>query len=51
MDKYNSTVEIHRFSHEAVILRIYPDYPCRHFLSGQYGSLGLISDKDNKLVT
>ena len=50
MDKYNSTVEIHRFSHEAVILRIYPDYPCRHFLSGQYGSLGLISDKDNKLV-
>jgi len=50
MDEYNSTVEIHRSSLEAVILRIYPDYPCRPFSPGQYGSLGLISDKTNKLV-
>jgi len=50
MDEYNSTVEIHRSSHQTVILRIYPDYPPRPFLSGQYGSLGLFSDKGNKLV-
>ena len=47
MDKYNATVEIHRFSSEAVILRVYPDYPFRHYLPGQYGSLGLISDTDD----
>ena len=50
MDKYNSTVEIHRSSHEAVILRVYPDYTRHRFLAGQYGSLGLISDKGNKFV-
>ena len=50
MDKYNSTVKIHKSSHEAVIIRVYPDFPCRHYLPGQYGSLGLISGKGNKLV-
>jgi len=50
MDKYNSTVKIYKSSYDAVIIRVYPDFPCRHYLPGQYGSLGLISDKGNKLV-
>ena len=46
----NATVEIHKANKQSIILRVYPDYPIRKYLPGQYGSLGLISDKGEKLV-
>ena len=46
----NATVEIHKANKQSIILRVYPDSPIRKYLPGQYGSLGLISDKDEKLV-
>jgi len=46
----NATVEIHRANKQSIILRVYPDFPIQKYLPGQYGSLGLISDKDVKLI-
>ena len=46
----NASVEIHAENKQAIVLRVYPDYPIRKYLPGQYGSLGLTSDKGEKLV-
>ena len=45
----NASVEIHAENKQAIVLRVYPDYPIRKYLPGQYGSLGLTSDKGEKL--
>ena len=51
MDIYNATVEMHRSDDQSAIFRVYPDFPIRLFGAGQYGSLGLLSDRsENKLV-
>ena len=46
----NANVRIHNSNENSVVLRIYPDAPIMKYLPGQYGSLGLISDKGKKLV-
>jgi len=51
MKEYNATVEVHKSNNESKIFRVFPDFPFRLFLPGQYGSLGLTSDeKENTLV-
>lgn len=50
MDLYNATVEIHRNNKISTIFRVYPDFPIRKFIPGQYGSLGLINDKGDRLI-
>ena len=49
-DLYNSTIKIIRSNKQASIFRVYPDMPIRKYIPGQYGSLGLKSDKSDKLV-
>ena len=51
MDLYNSTLKLHRSDNQSAIFRVYPDFPIRLFTAGQYGSLGLLSNREeNKLV-
>ena len=46
----NANVEIHKSNEHSVVLRVYPDLPKMKYLPGQYGSLGLPSNKIDKLV-
>ena len=49
--KYNASVEINKITENAIILRVFPDFPIRKFLPGQYGSLGLASNlQKDKLI-
>ena len=50
MIKYNATVSILKQTEYAIIFRVFPDYPIRKFIPGQYGSLGLRSDDGTKLI-
>ena len=46
----NANIRIHNSNETSVVLRVYTDSPIMKYLPGQYGSLGLISDKGGKLV-
>ena len=46
----NAKVEIQRANKNSIIFRVYPEFPIRVFLPGQYGSLGLLDDTKTKLI-
>jgi len=48
--KLNAKVEIQRSNKNSIIFRVYPEFPIRVFVPGQYGSLGLVDDSEDKLI-